>query len=102
MLVGGKALTAWSLLFGVFFFDSCVEITALEVSLILWEVKGLSWPVLPHRREYKFGKMRLTEYNAQKKETASAWGRWGVICRWTWYGIQNDGGFQVFYPSQFP
>lgn len=52
-----------------------MEITASEVNLILWEVKRLSWSVLLCRREYKFGKMRLDEYNAQKRETASASGR---------------------------
>lgn len=59
------------------FFDSCVKITALEVSIILQEVKVLSWTVLPLRREHKFGRMRSTEYNAQKKKTASVWGCWG-------------------------
>lgn len=58
----------------MFFFplDSCAEITALEVSLILGDGEVLSWSLLPHCREQEFGKMRLTEHNAVKKETDSA------------------------------
>lgn len=34
------------------FFDSCVEITAFDIYLNLWEVKGLSWSMLLHCREH--------------------------------------------------
>lgn len=73
-----------------------MEITALEVSLILWDVQVLSWSALPHRREHKFGKMRLTEHSAVKKETDSARGRWDLICRFQ-DGMQNDRSFQIFF-----
>lgn len=74
--MGGKGLTQPPVCsLGCFY--PCVEITDLEFSLILWEVKKLSQSALPHHREHKLGEMRSMEYNAQKKETARDWGRGG-------------------------
>lgn len=93
--------SASGLVFGVGFFslDSCVEITAWEVSLILWDVKVLSWSVLPHHREHKFGKMKLTEQNAVKKRDWQCLREVGPdlqVPGWTWYG-KMIGAFRSFY-----
>lgn len=75
-------------------FYPCVEITASEFSLILWEVKKLSQSALPHHREHKPGEMRSMEYNAQKRDCQRLGERWRGLRR-----LQN-GLFLTGYTRQ--